>query len=432
MSNSEPPRLSEAKVQELIDRLPLGIALAGADGAIRFSNECFRESFDPARLDHGDFARNLHDFHDAWYPIRLARRDGREVDARAQAISASDSIMLVVDDASEPRFARTLEELRARVAELEKLSSTDALTGAWNRRHLDRVIHSELSRSLRSRQPVSLVLADIDRFKRINDTFGHQAGDAVLRELVQVIQWDFRASDSVFRWGGEEFVVLAAASGYRAAGVLAGKLRRRVEQHAFAGVGQVTVSVGVAEYLSPEPAADWFGRADRALYAAKSGGRNQVSVDRRGNSDQWAGENQSSVLRLAWQEEYECGEPIVDEQHRKLFELANALIGAAIATNPDHGTLKTALDALLAHVVRHFSDEEALLVQRGYKRIAAHKFAHAGLLERAMELKAAAEAGEATLGGLVDFVANDVVARHLLHADRDFFPLFRADAAPSA
>ena len=173
MPDNDLPRLPDTNMQELIDRLPFGVALAGEDGAVRFSNESFRESFDPACLGAGGLGRNPRDSGDSWHPIRLARRDGREVDARARAIGERDSIVLVVEDSAEPRFMRALEKLRGRVAELEKLSSTDSLTGAWNRGHLDRVVHSELSRSLRSRQPVSLVLVDVDHFKRINDTFGH-------------------------------------------------------------------------------------------------------------------------------------------------------------------------------------------------------------------------------------------------------------------
>lgn len=429
MPTSEIPRLPEANVQDLIERLPLGIALAGEDGAIRFANERFRQNFDPARLDAGKFERHLQSFDNLWHSIRLPRRDGREVDALAQAIGPSGGVVLVVDESVEPRFHRELDELRNQIAELEKLSSTDALTGVWNRRHLDRVVHAELSRSLRSRQPVTLVLIDVDHFKRINDSFGHQAGDAVLRELVEVIKWDFRASDALFRWGGEEFVLLASSTGYRAGEVMAGKLRRRVDKHVFANAGTVTVSIGVAEYHAPETAADWFARVDRALYAAKSAGRNQISVERRGNSDRWAAEYRSSFLRLTWQEEYECGEPVIDEQHRRLFDLANTLIGAAMAMEADRGAFKPALDALLAHVARHFADEEELLEQRGYKRLALHRLAHERLLERATELESAAAADQATLGALVDFIANDVVSRHLLQADRDFFPLFGAAAS---
>ncbi|MBI3376547.1 MAG: hypothetical protein HY017_32935 [Betaproteobacteria bacterium] len=109
MPSSEIPRLPEASVQELIDRLPFGVALAGTDGSIRFSNVCFRENFDPACLDCGGMGRNFRLSRDSWHPLRLARRDGREVDARAQSLGMHDSIILVVDEFSEARFTRALE-----------------------------------------------------------------------------------------------------------------------------------------------------------------------------------------------------------------------------------------------------------------------------------------------------------------------------------
>jgi diguanylate cyclase (GGDEF)-like protein/hemerythrin-like metal-binding protein len=333
--------------------------------------------------------------------------------------------MLVVDESPESASPHELDELRERIVELERLSSTDRLTGAWNRAHLDRVVESELNRSMRSRQPVSLILLDIDHFKRVNDTFGHQTGDSVLRELVQIIKTHIRAADSLFRWGGEEFVVLASSAGYRGAAVMAEALRSKVERHSFDTAGPVTISLGVSEHFAAESAETWFGRVDAALYVAKHGGRNRISVDQHGSSDLWALEKGAAVVSLTWLEAYECGEPTIDREHRELFELGNELIAASIAKDASLASIKSALDRLLAHVVQHFADEEALLAQHGYKRLATHKQAHAGLLARAGELKASAEAGKATLGDIVNFLANDVVARHLFVADLDFYPLFK-------
>ena len=95
--------------------------------------------------------------------------------------------MLVLDEATDPGLLVQLDQLHQKITELEKRSSIDSLTGAWNRTHFDRVTVSELDRSLRFRQPVSLVMIDIDHFKRVNDTCGHRGGDTVLCELVQVI-----------------------------------------------------------------------------------------------------------------------------------------------------------------------------------------------------------------------------------------------------
>jgi hemerythrin-like metal-binding protein len=190
----------------------------------------------------------------------------------------------------------------------------------------------------------------------------------------------------------------------------------------------MTISLGVAEHSAAESAQEWFRRADGMLYAAKGEGRNCVRVDGRGNSDAWAAAQGSAALGLTWQEAYECGEPMIDREHRELFDLANALIHASIGSEKSPDRAGPAFDRLVDHVALHFANEETLLARHGYARLDAHRRTHASLLERAIELKDAVKAGRASLGNVVEFLANDVVARHLFKADRDFFPLFLATA----
>jgi diguanylate cyclase (GGDEF)-like protein/hemerythrin-like metal-binding protein len=425
VSPDDSVKLNDPALQGLIAQFPMPLALLSQEGRVQFLNDRFTNILGPACLDAEELRRIIGNPSELWQRVRLVRLEGGELDAQIQTIRIESSILLVVDEFPDRVSSSELDQLRERNVELERLSSTDRLTGAWNRAHLDRTIESELSRSKRFRQPVSLVLLDIDYFKRINDTFGHQAGDSVLCELVQIIKEHIRTADFLFRWGGEEFVVLASSTGYRGAKVIAEALRSKVAQHSFATVGSVTISLGVAEHFAAESTEAWFGRVDAALYVAKNGGRNRVSVDEHGNSDLWAVEKGNAVVSLTWLEAYECGEPTIDREHRELFELGNALIAALTEKGADIGSIELRLDKLLAHVVQHFADEEALLAQHGYANLALHKRAHAGLLARAGELKASAAAGKSTLGDIVNFLANDVIARHLFVADRDFHPLFK-------
>lgn len=307
----------------------------------------------------------------------------------------------------------------------------DPLTGLWNRKHFDQVLETEIDRSLRHRQPVSLILFDIDAFKLINDQFGHPAGDAVLCEMAQLASGLIRSSDALFRWGGEEFVVLATATGHRNASRQAESLRAAIAAHRFPSVAQLTVSLGVAEYLDAESAAEWFQRADAMLYAAKRSGRNRVRVDARGNSDQWASTQASSALHLVWQEGYESGEPTIDREHHELFDLANELLDTFLSGEEAFSRIAPLFDRLMQHVAAHFADEEVILERYGYAKLEAHRRLHARLLQRAQELRGAFQGGEVHLGGVVEFLAGDVVARHLFRADRDFFALFarQEDAA---
>ena len=421
--------LANATVHDLIQRFPLPIALLDDAGGVVLMNDRFERTYGAKVLDSVSLREVIRNSASDWQAVRVPGRGHGEIEINAQVLRVQDNPMLILDDTSDPGLQRQLDQLHAQVTELERLSSTDRLTGAWNRAHFDRVVAAELDRSIRSRQPVSLIFLDIDNFKRINDARGHQAGDCVLRELVRLIGAATRSADTLFRWGGEEFVVLAASTGYRAGAALAEKMRSEVERHRFPGVGPVTISLGVAEHIATESAEIWFSRVDEALYRAKGGGRNRVSVDERGSSDLWAAESGLSVIRLVWQEAYECGEPTIDREHRELFELANALLDASFKSESSPQVFSAALEKLLAHVVRHFASEEEVLVRYGYKDLESHRGAHAGLLARAGELKTAADAGKATLGDLVEFLANTVVAQHLFKSDKEYFPLFKKESA---
>jgi len=170
------------------------------------------------------------------------------------------------------------EVLRRLNARLEILATTDKLTGACNRHKLDEVMHAELARSDRHELDLAVVMFDVDHFKRVNDTFGHDAGDGVLREISTITARQLRASDVLARWGGEEFLVLAPHTDMRQARMLAQRVRQGIGRHAFPKVGHVTASFGVAQHIAGEPADEFVSRADAALYRAKENGRDRVET----------------------------------------------------------------------------------------------------------------------------------------------------------
>jgi len=175
------------------------------------------------------------------------------------------------------------DELKEANARLEALATTDALTGLYNRRYLDTVLFSELRRTLRYKAPLSIILIDLDRFKLVNDSFGHAVGDAVLRNVAESITKQARATDVTARYGGEEIVMVLPNTDARGAGELAERLRQSIAEltHEHAGVSvKVTASFGIATYtaagsLNPD---DLLRQADEALYQAKHAGRNRVAV----------------------------------------------------------------------------------------------------------------------------------------------------------
>lgn len=418
--------LASAGLRALFDSFPLPLALVAPEGGGRTVNVRFESMFGEGCLDVPELVAMVASPGEAPRRLTLPLRSGALLEAEAHALRAPDGIMLVIESSPGRSQDHELAQLRERIVELERLSATDRLTGAWNRAHLDRIVAPELARSHRTRQPVSLILVDIDHFKRVNDLYGHASGDVVLKEITQMLAASMRSADQLFRWGGEEFVVLAAATGYRAAAILAEKLRAAVEEHEFPSAGRLTVSAGVAEHLLRESPTAWFQRADAMLYAAKRSGRNRVSIDRRGNSDAWAAGG-VTALRLAWTDEYECGEPSIDREHREIFDLANALIDAA-AREGDGSQVRERLQTFAMHVEAHFRHEEEILARAAYPNLKAHEGAHASLRQRIADLQRAAEEDRVRFGDVVEFVASEVVARHLFTADFDYFPLFAGRA----
>ena len=169
-----------------------------------------------------------------------------------------------------------------RLASLEYQCMTDGLTGIFNRRYFDQQVLSEQKRARRQKQPMSLMLIDIDHFKQFNDNFGHQAGDQVLIRVCQLISSLSRSNDVVARYGGEEIAVIASGNDLDAAMVQAERLRKTIADTEFdlgrGGPQRVTVSIGVTQShgLDAGQSKALIGRADRALYMAKEAGRNRV------------------------------------------------------------------------------------------------------------------------------------------------------------
>ena len=155
-------------------------------------------------------------------------------------------------------------------------ATTDPLTGLHNRTKFDQALANEILRADRYKTPLSLVLYDIDHFKLVNDTYGHQTGDKVLVQLSRFVPNLIRTTDMLARWGGEEFVILAPGSDGPMALKAAEKLRDAIGQVVFDEVGSVTCSFGVAQYAAGDSPAELISRADDALYSAKIKGRNQV------------------------------------------------------------------------------------------------------------------------------------------------------------
>jgi diguanylate cyclase (GGDEF)-like protein len=247
-----------------------------------------------ARLSSGDTLRFGRV--EAVYTVKSV--DG---DAQEEALSPTDTVILesklqnLVGDMGDPkleeRVGEILQLMRSKKRDLADLAYRDGLTGLYNRRYFDEAIASEWKRLSRYKRPLSLIIADIDHFKKVNDAYGHQKGDSVLRAIAGIIRENLRSSDLPCRYGGEEMAVILPETAIAEAMRTAEKLRSLVEAQVPEMEGfPVTASFGVGSWGSALASpGDLVAAADAALYEAKRAGRNRVmraltSSERRGGA----------------------------------------------------------------------------------------------------------------------------------------------------
>lgn len=161
---------------------------------------------------------------------------------------------------------------------LRNLSRTDLLTGLNNRRRIDEVLKKETLNSNKRKSPLSIILIDIDYFKKINDEYGHQLGDQILIEFGKVLKEYLRISDTAGRWGGEEFIVICSDTTQEEANALAQRLRRKINEHDFTHDLKIKVSMGICQMEVNGSLDEVIAWADKALYKAKAKGRNRIEV----------------------------------------------------------------------------------------------------------------------------------------------------------
>jgi diguanylate cyclase len=201
-------------------------------------------------------------------------------DTRAIQTSAQRSHEELVNTRKQAQEAEDrVKQLEEELEHVSEKMHEDQLTGALNRRGMDEAIDREVKRADRQHTPVSLALIDIDNFKQLNDTLGHQAGDQALVHLTTVIKETLRPTDEVARYGGEEFIIIMSETGLEDAMASITRLQRELTKKFFLHNNErklITFSAGVALRITDEAAEDVIGRADKAMYQAKKAGKNRV------------------------------------------------------------------------------------------------------------------------------------------------------------
>ncbi|GAB4301008.1 MAG: diguanylate cyclase [Desulfuromonadia bacterium] len=220
--------------------------------------------------------------------IMLTSREDREMKIRGLEQGAADYVTKPFDPGEllarvkvQIKLRSLQDELKKTNARLQELINTDPLTMLFNRRYMMTTLEKEFQRSFRKGSPLSIVIADIDHFKRVNDTYGHQQGDVVLQRTASLAKEGLRVYDVAARYGGEEFVIILPETRHEEACAVAERLRQRVEATTFSpplDTVRLTISMGVASYpwIDIDTVDTLIRCADSALYRAKESGRNRV------------------------------------------------------------------------------------------------------------------------------------------------------------
>ena len=309
------------------------------------------------------------------------------------------------------------EQLKEKNEKLLKSAITDELTGVYNRKFFEKRVVEEMEIADRANEHISLIIFDLDRFKLVNDNFGHQFGDEVLKRTTQIAGDLIRKTDFLNRVGGEEFAIILPNTNKTQAVLVAEKVRKALEDNKHFKVGQVTGSFGVAERMKAESLRSWYKRADNALYQAKNTGRNRV-VD----SDKI--DIPLVSLQVQWRQEWNCGNDEIDEQHDKILQIANDLI-AKVYAGASHNECMDMIKLFLEYVVNHFATEERILMEIEYDGLIAHIKKHEYLTNKAIYLKECYEKKELQPAAFLSFIIDEVVVEHLTKEDTKFFALLK-------
>lgn len=288
-------RASEEKFKAIIETSPDGIAISTLDGIVEFATEKSYSMWGLASVEECigrnilEFIHESHQQKAIYYVTEMingnltgaaeylmVKKDGSlfycEVNANILRDKNNNPIGVLY-------MERDVTERKHLEEELKDLATKDQLTGIYNRRKIDEVLMKEKAQAETRDHHLAVIMVDIDKFKLVNDQYGHLVGDQVLTEVTSILSQGIRSIDVLGRWGGEEFIIICTDTDLKGAVVLAEKLRQMIANHEFQMVGKKTCSFGVAQLRNHETIDSLLIRSDQALYRAKDQGRNRVVTD---------------------------------------------------------------------------------------------------------------------------------------------------------
>lgn len=288
----------------------------------------------------------------------------------------------------------------------------DELTGLYNRRYLDQRMEELLIASQSGSAHFSILLLDIDFFKKVNDNFGHPVGDVVLKKVADLIRETVRVSDVVGRFGGEEFMVLLPETEVFGAISTAEKIRIQIQKFLFETVKHITISIGIVTYKKENTYQELYDKVDQALYLAKGRGRNRISIYSKFDY------KTSNLKELG----LSSGNSTIDFQHQNLLSMFESILKGYME-NESNDKITKSLSKIKAELIKHFSSEEYLLSEKKYSKLEEHKNIHYQLLFDLDQIQNLVHKYyEVDFAVILVFLC-DIIVTHIETEDKDFFEI---------
>ena len=288
--------------------------------------------------------------------------------------------------------------------QLKNKAYTDSLTKLKNRHYFNEVVSFQIADR---HCDYAMMLFDLDFFKRVNDTYGHHIGDKVLVHTAELLTKNTRKSDTVFRWGGEEFLVILPDVDANNLKNIAENIRKIIELDDYDGIPNITVSIGATIRRDEETFDDWFKRTDQSVYMAKLFGRNRVELEF------------NLPIFIQWQSSFESGNEIIDMQHHNLLNQCNIMLQLLNEKEKNHEKINFLYKTMISDIEFHFNSEEEILASIHYPDLEAQKTAHKNLLAT-LKIGVAA----ITFEFLIKKIIGDIVFVHLSQEDSLYFKYF--------
>lgn len=362
--------------------------------------------------------------------IKSYQLEKRYIHKSGRVIYILLSASIICDTNNTPQFfisqIQDISRIKTFENELLRLVSEDFLTKIGNRRFFYEQAAREIKRSARSEEPLTLLMLDIDHFKNVNDNYGHETGDIVLRKIADICKESVRSIDIIGRIGGEEFAILLLDTDYAGSHVTAERLRDKVANTVIKTRDnelKVTISIGAVTFWGDLKTIDFRLRhADKALYRAKNLGRNRTEfyIDPSDIHFSPSKLYQTGLIHLQWSTRYESDNQTIDSQHQHLFQLSNMLLSALISEELKENCTKI-IGMLIRHVEKHFHDEEEIFRSANYDGADQHSKIHSELIDRCIKLADKYKNDSLSLGEVFVFLASEVIHNHMIVEDKKFF-----------